>query len=69
MENKFEVNEGDNVSVVIEVRKNDSTAFRNSYEGKVTEVVERAKDCSYVKIEGLNDRLIAIDKIVIGKLY
>mgnify|MGYP001811081474 CR=1 FL=1 len=56
------VKKGDYVQVVVSVwSENELPSVKNFYSGKVTEVVERAKHCFYVKLEGL-DRLIPIDR-------
>ncbi len=60
--NEIEIKEGDLVQVIINVWTADEIpTVKNFYEGKVTEIVERAKHCFYVKLEGL-DRLIPIDR-------
>lgn len=62
MANEVEVKEGDYVQVVVSVwTESETPSVKNFYEGKVTEVVERAKHCFYVKVAGL-DRLIPIDR-------
>ena len=61
-----EIRKGDNVRVIIEVWREDETpSIKNFYEGKITEIVERAQNCFYVKLQGL-DRLIPIDRVSIG---
>lgn len=63
-ENEFDIKEGDQVRVIIEVwRENENPSFSNFYEGKVSKIVERAKHCFYVKLENL-DRLIPIDRVI-----
>jgi ribosomal protein L21E len=60
--NEIEIKTGDFVQVIVNVWSEDETpTVKNFYEGKVTEIVERAKHCFYVKLEGL-DRLIPIDR-------
>lgn len=64
MENDIEqgIEVGQYCRVIIEVWKEDETpTIQNFYEGKITEIVERAKNCFYVKLSGL-DRLIPIDR-------
>lgn len=60
--NEVEINKGDFVQVIVNVWSADETpTVKNFYEGKVVEVIERAKHCFYVKLEGL-DKLIPIDR-------
>lgn len=55
---------GQNCRVIIEVWDEDKTpCVTNSYEGKITEVVEKTKDVIYVKLENL-DRLIPINRVI-----
>ena len=62
MENEIQINKGDFVQVIINVWNQDEIpTVKNFYEGKVTEVIERAKDRFYLKVSGLN-RLIPIDR-------
>ncbi len=57
-----EIKTGDYVQVIVKVwTENEKPTIQNFYQGKVTEVIERAKHCFYVKLEGL-DRLIPIDR-------
>lgn len=61
--NEVEINKGDLVQVIVNVwNENEVPTMKNFYEGKVIEVVERAKHCFYVRLEGL-DKLIPIDRI------
>ena len=62
--NKIKV--GNKVQVIVSVwNEDDKPTAKNFYEGKITEIVERAKHCVYVKIENL-DRLIPIDRVSIA---
>ena len=64
MENEFEIKTGDFVQVIVNVWTEDEIpTFKNFYEGKVIEVVERAANCLYVRLENL-DRLIPIDRVI-----
>jgi ribosomal protein L21E len=64
MVNEFEIKTGDFVQVIVNVWTEDEIpTFKNFYEGKVTEVVERSKNAFYVKLENL-DRLIPIDRVI-----
>ena len=57
-----EIKEGDYVQVIVNVWTSDEIpTIKNFYEGKVVEVVERAKHCMYVRLENL-ERLIPIDR-------
>jgi ribosomal protein L21E len=59
-----QIQKGDKVSVIIEVwREDELPTVSNFYQGKITEIVERTKNCFYVKIENL-DRLIPIDRVI-----
>jgi ribosomal protein L21E len=63
-ENEFEIKTGDFVQVIVSAwDENENPTFKNFYEGKVTEVVERAAHCFYVRLENL-DRLIPIDRVI-----
>lgn len=64
MENEFEIKTGDFVQVIINVWTADEIpTVKNFYEGKVIEVVERAANCFYVRLENF-DRLIPIDRVI-----
>lgn len=64
MADNQEIKKGDFVEVIIKVwTEDENPTFKNFYQGTITEVVERAKDCFYVKIDGL-DRLIPIDRVI-----
>ncbi len=64
-ENQLEIKTGDFVQVIVSVWREDETpTFKNYYEGKITEIVERSKDAFYVKLENL-DRLIPIDRVIV----
>ena len=66
MKNNQEIKTGDRVQVIVSVwNENENPTFKNFYEGKITEIVERAKHCFYVKVENL-DRLIPIDRVKIA---
>lgn len=64
MENEFEIKTGDFVQVIVSVwNENENPTFKNFYEGKITEIVERSKHAFYVRLENL-DRLIPIDRVI-----
>ena len=56
---------GDRVEVIIRVwNQDEQPTAENFYTGLVTEIIERAKNCFYVKIDGL-DRIIPIDRAIL----
>ena len=62
MTNKKQIKKGDNVSVVIKVWKDDkTTAIKNKYTGKITQVIEDGDNSIYVRVSGL-DKLIPVIK-------
>lgn len=66
MSKEAEIKEGDYVQVVVSVwTESETPSVKNFYEGKITEIVERATNCFYVKVAGL-DRLIPIDRVSVA---
>ncbi len=64
MENQNEIKVGNYCQVIIKVwTENENPTFKNFYEGKITEVVERSKHSWYVKLENL-DRLIPVERVL-----
>ena len=63
MENEIQV--GDTVNVIIQVWREDETpSIENFYTGKITEIFERTKFNFYVRLEGLNDFIVPIDRVI-----
>ena len=71
MDNNATIEVGNTCQVIIKVwREDELPTFKNYYEGKITEVIERSKNSFYVRLENL-DYLIPVDRVVnttIGKL-
>lgn len=64
MNKELNIEIGDTCRVIVSVWKEDEQpTYKNFYEGKITEIVERSKDCFYIKMHGL-DRIIPIDRVV-----
>ncbi len=59
-----QVKKGEIVKVIIEGgRENEVPIYRHFYTGKIVEVLECRKNCSYVRISGL-DKLIPIEGVI-----
>lgn len=64
MEKPKQVKIGDYCQVIIKVwQEDENPSFKNFYEGKITEVVERSKNAWYIKLENL-DKLIPVDRVL-----
>lgn len=58
---------GDTVQAIVSVWKEDENPTeRNFFTGKVTQIIKRSKYAVYVRLQGLNDRIIPIDRVSIA---
>ena len=65
MTNTNQIEVGKQVTVIFAWREDEKPTNKNFFTGKVLQIVERAKNCFYVKIEGLNN-LIPMDRVSIA---
>jgi hypothetical protein len=63
MKDNKQIQVGDNVSVIVQVWREDETPTQASfYSGKITEIFERSRHALYVRVKGL-DKLIPLDRV------
>lgn len=62
MVNNQEIKTGQTVTAIFAWREDEHPTEENFFTGKVLEVIERTKNCFYVRIQGLN-QLMPIDRV------
>lgn len=59
---KNQIKAGQVVTAIFAWREDEQPTAKNFFTGKVLQVVERARNCFYLRIQGL-DRLVPMDRV------
>ena len=66
MSNTTQIEVGQTVTATFAWGENEQPTAKNFFTGKVTQIVERSAHAVYVRLQGMNDRLIPIDRVSIA---